>query len=67
MSLIATWFTEGRRALRPIRAIRWVYADGGFSGGNMERPPHTSDFIEVVFHPKRRRRPTASLDGSWVE
>jgi site-specific DNA recombinase len=29
--------------------------------------PHTIDFIEVIFHPKRRRRPTASLDGSWVE
>jgi hypothetical protein len=29
--------------------------------------PHTIDFIEVIFHPKRRRRPTASLNGSWVE
>ena len=29
--------------------------------------PHTIDFIEVIFHPKRRRRPTSSLDGSWVE
>jgi hypothetical protein len=28
---------------------------------------HTIDFIEVIFHPTRCRRPTASLDGSWVE
>jgi hypothetical protein len=28
---------------------------------------HTVDFIEVIFHPMRCRRPTASLDGSWVE
>jgi hypothetical protein len=39
MSLIAIWSSEGRRAsIRPFRAIRWAYADGGFSGGNMERP-----------------------------
>ena len=25
------------------------------------------DFIEVIFHPTGFRRPTASLDGSWVE
>ena len=25
------------------------------------------DFIEGIFHPTRCRRPTASLDGSWVE
>ena len=29
--------------------------------------PHTIDFIEVIFHPTGCRRPTASLDGSWVE
>jgi hypothetical protein len=28
---------------------------------------HLIDFIEVIFHPTRCRRPTASLDGSWVE
>ena len=28
---------------------------------------HRIDFIEVIFHPTRFRRPTASLDGSWVE
>jgi hypothetical protein len=28
---------------------------------------HHIDFIEVIFHPTRHRRPTASLDGSWVE
>jgi hypothetical protein len=40
MTLIATWFSEGRRAQHPppFRAIRWAYADGGFSGSNMERP-----------------------------
>ena len=29
--------------------------------------PYIIDFIEVIFHPTRCRRPTASLDGSWVE
>jgi hypothetical protein len=29
--------------------------------------PHIIDLIEVIFHPTRCRRPTASLDGSWVE
>ena len=29
--------------------------------------PYMIDFIEVIFHPTMRRRPTASLDGSWVE
>ena len=39
MSLIATWFSEGRElSIRPFRAIRWAYADGGFSSGDMERP-----------------------------
>jgi hypothetical protein len=28
---------------------------------------HAIDLIEVIFHPTRCRRPTASLDGSWVE
>jgi hypothetical protein len=28
---------------------------------------HYVDFIEAIFHPARCRRPTASLDGSWVE
>ena len=28
---------------------------------------HPIDLIEVIFHPTRHRRPTASLDGSWVE
>jgi hypothetical protein len=28
---------------------------------------HPIDLIEVIFHPTRCRRPTASLDGSWVE
>ena len=28
---------------------------------------HRIDFIEVIFHPTKCRRPTASLDGSWVE
>jgi hypothetical protein len=28
---------------------------------------HCIDFIEVIFHPARCRRFTASLDGSWVE
>src|SRR5204863_517212 len=28
---------------------------------------HTIDSIEVIFHPTMRRRPTAFLDGSWVE
>jgi hypothetical protein len=28
---------------------------------------HYIDFIGVIFHPTRYRRPTASLDGSWVE
>jgi hypothetical protein len=28
---------------------------------------HTIDSIEVIFHPMGCRRPTASLDGSWVE
>ena len=37
MSLIATWFSEGRRAQHPPDP-RWAYADCGFSGGNMERP-----------------------------
>jgi DNA invertase Pin-like site-specific DNA recombinase len=39
MSLIATWFSEGRRAQHPpVPRYRCAYADGGFSGGNMERP-----------------------------
>jgi hypothetical protein len=25
------------------------------------------DFIESIFHPTRRKRSAASLDGSWVE
>src|SRR6478672_5223081 len=29
--------------------------------------PHTIDFIEFIFHPMRRGRPIASLDGSRVE
>jgi site-specific DNA recombinase len=29
--------------------------------------PHKFDFIEFIFHPTRRRRPIASLDGSRVE
>ena len=29
--------------------------------------PHTIDFITLYFHPTSHRRPTASLDGSWVE
>src|SRR5438045_349284 len=29
--------------------------------------PHAIDFIEVIFHPAMCSRPTASLDGSWVE
>jgi len=28
---------------------------------------HSIDFIEVIFHPTKCRRPTASFDGSWVE
>jgi DNA invertase Pin-like site-specific DNA recombinase len=28
---------------------------------------HTLDSIGVIFHPARCKRPTASLDGSWVE
>jgi hypothetical protein len=28
---------------------------------------HIIDLIEVIFHPMSCRRPTASLDGSWVE
>jgi hypothetical protein len=28
---------------------------------------HYIDFIEVIFHPTMRGRPTAFLDGSWVE
>ena len=28
---------------------------------------HRIDFIEVIFHPTSFRRPTASLDGIWVE
>ena len=28
---------------------------------------HTINSIEVIFHPMGCRRPTASLDGSWVE
>jgi hypothetical protein len=28
---------------------------------------HSIDFIEFIFHPTRRRRPIASLDGSRVE
>jgi DNA invertase Pin-like site-specific DNA recombinase len=122
----------GELSTRPFCAIRWAYADGGFSSGNMERPAlqglvadiragridivviykvgltqslanfarlveifdahdaafvpvtqqlnttsemghltlnesHSIDFIEVIFHPTRRRRPIASLDGSRVE
>ena len=29
--------------------------------------PHKFDFIEFIFHPIRRGRPIASLDGSRVE
>ena len=29
--------------------------------------PHKLDFIEFIFHPMRRGRPIASLDGSRVE
>ena len=29
--------------------------------------PYIIDLIKVIFHPTRCRRPTASLDGSWVE
>ena len=29
--------------------------------------PYTIDFIEFIFHPMRRGRPIASLDGSRVE
>jgi hypothetical protein len=29
--------------------------------------PHKFDFIEFIFHPMRRGRPIASLDGSRVE
>jgi hypothetical protein len=29
--------------------------------------PHKFDFIEFIFHPRRRGRPIASLDGSRVE
>ena len=29
--------------------------------------PHAIDFIVLIFHPTSHRRPTASLDGSWVE
>jgi len=29
--------------------------------------PHNFDFIEFIFHPMRRGRPIASLDGSRVE
>ena len=29
--------------------------------------PHSVDFIGFIFHPTRRRRPIASLDGSRVE
>jgi hypothetical protein len=28
---------------------------------------HLVDLIGVIFHPTRRKRSTASLDGSWVE
>jgi hypothetical protein len=28
---------------------------------------HPIDFIEVIFHPTRCKKPTASLEGSWVE
>jgi hypothetical protein len=28
---------------------------------------HAIDLIEVIFHPMSCRRPTASLDGGWVE
>ncbi|HEX3419575.1 MAG TPA: hypothetical protein VHT21_24705 [Stellaceae bacterium] len=28
---------------------------------------HPIDLIESIFHPTRCRRPTASLDGSWVD
>jgi hypothetical protein len=28
---------------------------------------HFVDLIGVIFHPMSFRRPTASLDGSWVE
>jgi hypothetical protein len=28
---------------------------------------HIIDLIEVIFHPTMSRRPTAFLDGSWVE
>jgi DNA invertase Pin-like site-specific DNA recombinase len=39
MSLIATWFARaGELRIRPFHATRCAYADGGFSGGNMERP-----------------------------
>ena len=29
--------------------------------------PHEFDFIEFIFHPMRRGRPIASLDGNRVE
>jgi hypothetical protein len=29
--------------------------------------PHTIDLIQFIFHPTRRGRPIASLDGSRVE
>jgi DNA invertase Pin-like site-specific DNA recombinase len=39
MSLIATWFARaGELRIRPFHATRCAYADGGFSGGNMEQP-----------------------------
>jgi hypothetical protein len=28
---------------------------------------HLIDFIGIIFHPTSCKRPTASLDGSWVE
>ena len=37
--------------------IRWLII-------NMSYP---IDLIQFIFHPTRRGRPTASLNGSWVE
>jgi hypothetical protein len=38
MTLIATWFSEGRRAQHPPDPRYPMGIDGGFSGDNMARP-----------------------------
>ena len=53
----------------PVQAI--AYQLNRVARGEIRRlivnMPHMIDLIEFIFHPMRRGRPLASLDGSRVE